>query len=119
MFMSNYLDEAKFDAFAKTLTLDGSYQRIRVPFLTMAGEDDELCPLVNTERMYGAMTAPRRLVVYADSRHSLGGVPSVSLGPVPSILAADWLIKTLNGAPMASERWFVDPAGRVTKTPYA
>jgi dienelactone hydrolase len=119
MFMSNYLDEAKFDAFAKSLTLDGSFQRVRVPFLTMAGEADELSPLPNAERMYSAMTAPRRLVVYADSRHSLGGVPSVSLGPVPSILAADWLVKTLNGAPMTSERWFVDGSGRVTKTPYA
>jgi dienelactone hydrolase len=119
MFMSNYLDEAKFDTFAKSLTLEGHYQRVRVPFLTMAGEADELSPLPNAERMYGAMTAPRRLVVYADSRHSLGGVPSVSLGPVPSILGADWLVKTLNGAPMTSERWFVDGSGRITKTPYA
>jgi dienelactone hydrolase len=119
MFMSGYTDEAKFDAFAKTLTLEGSYDRIRVPFLTMMGEDDELSPPVNAERMYGKMTAPRRLVVYADSRHSLGGVPSVAVGPVPGILGADWMVKTLNGGTTVSERWFVDPAGRVTKTPYA
>jgi len=30
MFMSGYTDEAKFDAFSKTLTLEGSYDRIRV-----------------------------------------------------------------------------------------
>ena len=119
MFMSNYVDEAPFDAFAKTLTLEGHYERIRAPFLTMCGEDDELCPLVNAETMYRKMTGPRRLVVYADSRHSLGGVPSVSLGPPPPTLGADWMIATLNGAPMASEHWFVDPAGRITKTPYA
>jgi dienelactone hydrolase len=119
MFMSGYTDEAKFDAFSKTLTLEGSYDRIRVPFMTMMGQDDELSPPVNAERMYGKMTAPRRLVVYADSRHALGGVPSVTAGPVPGILAADWMVKTLNGTPLVSERWFVDPAGRITKTPYA
>jgi fermentation-respiration switch protein FrsA (DUF1100 family) len=118
MFMSGYTDEAKFDAFAKTLTLDGSYQKIKVPFLTMAGEADELSPEVNAERMYAAMSGPRRLVVYADSRHSLGGVSSVALGPSPGILAADWTLDMVNGKPMTNERWFVDPAGRVTKTAY-
>jgi dienelactone hydrolase len=119
MFMSGYTDEAKFDAFAKTLTLDGSYQKIKVPFLTMAGEADELSPLVNAERMYQAMTAPRRLVVYADSRHSLGGVPSVALGPTPGILATDWMLDTFAAKPMVSERWFVDPSGRVTISTYS
>jgi dienelactone hydrolase len=118
MFMSGYTDEAKFDTFAKTLTLDGSYQKIAVPFLTMAGEADELSPEENAERMYRAMTGPRRLVVYADSRHSLGGVPSTALGPTPGILAADWMIDIFAGKPMTSERWFVDPAGRITKTGY-
>jgi dienelactone hydrolase len=118
MFMSGYTDEARFDEFAKTLTLDGSYQKIKVPFLTMAGEADELSPEVNAERMYHAMTAPRRLVVYADSRHSLGGVPSVALGPVPGILSADWMLDMFAGKPMVSERWFVDPGGRVTKSAY-
>jgi dienelactone hydrolase len=118
MFMSGYTDEAKFDAFAKTLTLDGAYQKIRVPFLTMAGEADELSPETNAERMYAAMTAPRRLVVYADSRHSLGGVGSVSLGPAPGVLSADWMLAMFAKRPMVSERWFVDPSGRVTTTPY-
>ena len=68
--------------------------------------------------MYHAMTAPRRLVVYADSRHSLGGVPSVALGPVPGILSADWMLDMFAGKPMVSERWFVDPGGRVTKSAY-
>lgn len=117
MFMSGYTDEAKFDAFANTLTLNGSYQKINVPFLTIAGEADELCPLEVTERMYRAMTGPRRLVVYADSRHSLGGVPSTA-ALTPGILQADWLMDTFAGKPTANERWFVDPTGRITKTAY-
>jgi hypothetical protein len=67
--------------------------------------------------MYATMTAPRRLVVYADSRHSLAG-PSVANGPSPGILAADWMLDVLNGRPFTSERWFVDVSGRVTKTAY-
>jgi hypothetical protein len=42
----------------------------------------------------------------------------VALGPVPGILAADWMLDTFAGKPMASERWFVDPSGRVTKSAY-
>ena len=118
MFMSGYTDEAKFDAFAKTLTLDGAYQKITVPYLTMAGEADELSPLKNAERMYAAMSGPRRLVVYADARHSLGAVPSTALGPSPGILAADWMVAMFAGRPMISERWFIDPAGRINKTAY-
>ena len=75
MWMSNYTDESKFDEFAKTLTWEGHAEKIRNPYLVLAGEADELSPLRYTERMVHTMTAPRQLVVYADSRHSVGGVP--------------------------------------------
>jgi hypothetical protein len=32
-------------------------------------------------------------------------------------LIADWLVARLNGKPMKNERWYVEPTGRVTKTP--
>jgi hypothetical protein len=67
--------------------------------------------------MIATMTGPRQLVVYADSRHSVGNVPSTNLGPFPPTLIADWLVARLNGKPMKNERWYVDPIGRVTKTP--
>ena len=116
MFMSNYTDEAKFDEFRKTLTWEGHAEKIKVPFLCIAGEADELSPMEHTERMFKAMTGPRQLVVYQDSRHSVGGVPSASLGPFPPGLVADWMLARLNGKPVASERWFVDATGRVNKT---
>jgi len=53
-----------------------------------------------------------------DSRHSLGGVPSVALGPNPGILASDWMLDMFAGKAMVSERWFVDPSGRVTTSQY-
>jgi dienelactone hydrolase len=116
MWMSNYTDEAKFDAFVKTLTWEGHAEKIRAPYLVVAGEADELSPLEFTERMVGTMKGPRQLVIYADSRHSVGNVPAANLGPSPTTLVADWLVARLAGKPFASERWFVEPTGRVAKT---
>jgi dipeptidyl aminopeptidase/acylaminoacyl peptidase len=116
MWMSNYTDEAKFDAFARTLTWEGHAERIRKPYLVAAGEFDELSPLEHTERMIRAMSGPRQLVVYADSRHSVGNVPAANLGPFPPTLIADWLNARLAGKPFANERWFVEASGRVVKT---
>jgi dienelactone hydrolase len=116
MWMSNFTDEAKFDAFVKTLTWEGHVEKIRSPYLVVAGEADELSPLEHAERMVRAMTGPRQLVIYADSRHSVGGVPAANLGPFPPTLVADWLVARLNGKPLASERWFVQATGQITKT---
>jgi dienelactone hydrolase len=116
MWMSNYTDEDKFDEFARTLTWEGHAEKIAKPYLVVAGEADELCPLEHTERMVQTMKGPRQLVVYADSRHSVGGVPSANLGPFPPTLVADWLVARLDGKPLTSERWFVQPTGQVVKT---
>jgi dienelactone hydrolase len=116
MWMSNYTDEAKFDEFVKTLTWEGHAEKIRSPYLVVAGEADELSPLEHTERMIHTMTGPRQLVVYADSRHSVGNVPAANLGPFPPTLVADWLVARLGGKPFKSERWFVEATGRVVRT---
>jgi dienelactone hydrolase len=116
MWMSNYTDEKKFDEFVKTLTWEGHVEKMRNPYLVVAGEADELSPLEHTERMIKTMTGPRQLVVYADSRHSVGNVPAANLGPFPPVLVADWLTARLAGKPFKSERWFVEPTGRIAKT---
>jgi dienelactone hydrolase len=116
MWMSNYTDEAKFNEFVKTLTWEGHVEKIRSPYLVVAGEADELSPLEHTERMIKTMTGPRQLVTYADSRHSVGNVPAANLGPFPPALVADWLVARLRGKPFNSERWFVEATGRIVKT---
>jgi len=116
MWMSNFTDEPKFDEFAKTLTWEGHSEKIRTPYLVVAGEADELSPLEHTERMVRTMSCPRQLVIYADSRHSVGNVPAANLGPFPPTLVADWLVARLNGKPVSSERWFVEATGRIVKT---
>jgi alpha-beta hydrolase superfamily lysophospholipase len=117
MWMSNFTDEAKFDEFRKTITWEGSAEKIKVPYLAMAGESDELCPLRHTEAMLKTMSGPRQFVVYQDCRHALGGVPSVTLGPQPTGFVANWMAARFAGKPLASERWYVDTGGKITKTP--
>jgi hypothetical protein len=66
--------------------------------------------------MIRAMVGPRQIVVYAESRHSVGNVPAANFGPFPPTLVADWLIARLSGKPFASERWFVEATGRIVAT---
>jgi dienelactone hydrolase len=119
MWMSNFTDEAKFNEFVKTLTWEGHVDKLKSPYLVLAGEADELSPLEHTERMIKTMSGPRQLVIYADSRHSVGNVPAANLGPFPSGLVADWMAARLDGKPFASERWFVQATGQVVKTALA
>ena len=116
MYMSGYTDEAAFDEFCQTLTWEGHAGNIRVPYLCVAGEADELSPLAHTERLLAMLQCPKQLVVYQDSRHSVGNVPSANLGPTPAVLIADWMNARLAGKPFASERWFVKASGRIVKT---
>ncbi len=117
MFMSGFTDEARFDEFRKTMTWEGHAERVRVPYLCMAGEHDELSPLEHTERLLKTLKGAKRWVVYQDSRHSVGGVPSANLGPNPAVHVADWMLTSLNGKTAPSEKWFVTASGQIVKTP--
>ena len=117
MYMSGISDENAFDDFRRSMTWEGHAELIGVPYLCVAGEFDELSPLEHTERLIKALKGPKRLVVYQDSRHSVGNVPAANLGPFPPILMADWMASTLNGKPFPSERWYVEASGRIVTAP--
>jgi dipeptidyl aminopeptidase/acylaminoacyl peptidase len=117
MYMSGITDEAIFDEFRLRMTWEGHADRIRAPYLCLAGEADELSPIEHTERLMRALAGPKRLVVYQDSRHSVGNVPAANLGPYPPVLMADWMATTLNGRTFPSERWYVEANGRIVKMP--
>jgi dienelactone hydrolase len=119
MFMSGFTDEGEFNKFAGTLTWEGYAQKIRAPFLCIAGEADELCPNQYTELMLREMSGPRQLMVYQDARHSIAGVPAAVNGPAYGPLMADWMLARLNGKPMTSERMYVEASGKIDRTPYA
>ncbi len=116
MYMAQISDEARFDEFRKRLSWHGHAEKIRMPYLCVGGQSDELCPIENVERMFEAMKGPRQLVIYQDSRHAIGGVPSATLGPYLPTLVADWMAARLAGEPFKNERWFVDATGRVSKS---
>jgi dienelactone hydrolase len=117
MYMSGIADEDAFDIFRRTITWEGCAQTIRMPYLCVAGEADELSPLVHSERLLEAVQGPKQMVVYQGSRHSVGNVPAANLGPFPPILVADWMTERLAGKPFASERWFVSAGGEIVRTP--
>jgi dienelactone hydrolase len=117
MYMSGITDEAEFDVFRKTITWEGHAEKIRAPYLCVAGEAEELSPLEHSERLVAALNGPKQMVVYQDSRHSVGNVPSANLGPFPPVLVADWMADRLAGKPFPSERWDVTASGQIEKTP--
>jgi hypothetical protein len=118
MYMSGITDEAEFDEFRKKITWEGHANKIKVPYLCVAGEAEELSPLEHSERLMAALKGPKQMVVYQESRHSVGNVPAANLGPFPPILLADWLADRLAGKAFVSERWYVTGSGEINKTPY-
>jgi dienelactone hydrolase len=118
MYMSGITDEGEFDEFRKKITWEGHAEKIKVPYLCVAGEAEELSPLEHSERLMAALGGPKQIVVYQESRHSVGNVPAANLGPFPPILVADWLADRLAGKPLVSERWHVAGSGEISKTAY-
>ena len=82
------------------------------------GEFDALSPLAHTERMMRVLRCPKQLIVYQGAGHSASGTPSTALGPFYPTTMADWMNARFAGEKFASERWFVDHAGRVERAPY-
>jgi len=68
--------------------------------------------------MIASLQGPKRLVIYQDSRHSVGNVPAAYLGPNPGNMVAEWMQSQLHGNPLTSERWFVTSTGSINKTSY-
>jgi dienelactone hydrolase len=118
MYMSGITGEDEFDAFRKTITWEGHADKIRVPFLCVAGEADELSPVEHSERLMAALQGPKQMVIYQESRHSVGNVAAANLGPFPPVLVADWLAERLAGKSFVSERWYVMGNGEINKTAY-
>ncbi len=118
MYMSGIVDEDEFDEFRKKITWEGHAEKIRVPYLCVAGEAEELSPLEHSEHLMAALKGPKQMVVYQESRHSVGNVPAANLGPFPPILVADWIADRLAGKPLISERWYVAGSGEISKTAY-
>lgn len=111
MYMSGYDDEAAFDGFAKTLTLDEVAGKISCPYLMVAGEDDELCPIVFVYQLMERIPAPKVLIVYEGERHSIRN-------PRARTLIVNWLTDRLEGKPCKPEKIYVETSGKEVHTPW-
>jgi dienelactone hydrolase len=102
MWMAGYEDEAAFDDFAKTLTLEGLGAKIDRPYLIVAGEDDDLSPIEHTYRLYEEIAGPKTLVVYRGEVHGVTDNLDVRA------LIADWMRDRFDGRPLESRSMLMD-----------
>lgn len=111
MYMSGYDDEAAFDEFAKTLTLEGVGAKITCPYMIVAGEDDEHCDMQFVDAFMGEIRGPKLLVVYEGEKHSIRN-------PRSRTLVINWLADRLAGKPFKSEKIRVETSGKEVHTPW-
>src|SRR5436309_12913551 len=101
MYMSGYDDEAAFDEFAKTLTLEGIASKIACPYMIVAGEDDEHCDMKFVCGLMQEMRGPKLLVVYEGEKHSIRN-------PRARVLLINWLAGRLAGTTLKCEESYVE-----------
>ena len=93
MAMSGYTDEARFDTeVAAKMRVAPVVDRIDVPVLMAYGEFDELSTVEATIDLYDKITAPKRLLIFEQEFHALGGVGAELIGST-----AAWLELALAG----------------------
>ncbi len=116
--MSGITDEAEFDKMRQGMTWEGHADKVKVPYLCVAGEFDELSPIEHSVRLVKAREG-------AEADGGLSGLPSLgrqragprNLGPFPPVLVADWLADRVAGKPFASEHWYVRRQRQIDKKP--
>ena len=93
MAMSGYSDEAAFDVeIAANMAVKPVIDRIEVPVFMAYGEFDELSTLEETVELYELITSAKRLSVFEQEFHALGGVGGELIAS-----AADFLDTALSG----------------------
>lgn len=118
MFMAGIDDEDEFDRFAASYDLRPIAGDVGVPYLAVAGEDDQLSPIVHTYDLMERIPSPKTLVVYEGGNHSLSEGMAVRLGENRHTLMADWLAARLADQPLQSERWYIDSSGTTHRRPW-
>ena len=115
MWMADIDDEDAFDRFAQTLDLRDLVEGMSVPWLVLAGEEDELSPIEYSYDLVARAGGPSSLLVYAGERHAFSGAPSTVHGPNWNTYAYDWLLDRVNGIPAEETFEWVAPDGSVTR----
>src|SRR5437868_9546134 len=108
MLMSGYEDEAAFDRFALGFDLRPLAPAITAPYMILAGAEDRLSPVACTYDLFERITAPKRLVVYEGAGNGIRDGAAARNGEEKGTVIADWLKGCLTGAPLRSEKVWID-----------
>jgi pimeloyl-ACP methyl ester carboxylesterase len=113
MRMSGYTDEAAFDAeIGSNMGVLPVVDKITVPVLMSYGEFDELSTIEETIDLFDHISSPKRLMVFEQEFHALGGVGAELIAS-----ASDWLIQALVGTGIeGTSQAFVGRDGRIDST---
>lgn len=112
-------DEAAFDLMAREIDLNPLMPGFTVPWLIVAGDEDELSPIEYTYELAQRCAAPVSLLVYQQGRHALSlPTTSVALGPNWVTYAADWLGDRVNGVDATDNFDYVLPSGSIENRPH-
>jgi cephalosporin-C deacetylase-like acetyl esterase len=112
MYMAGYDDEADFDKFSETINLNGIGEKMKVPYLVVAGEDDELSPIEYTYDLLNKIKAPKELLLYQGERHALHTNSATALGPSWLGYMLDWLSARIDGKTAETKYTLVDLMGQ-------
>lgn len=118
MYMTGIHEEAAFDTLTEKFDVQKISAQIKVPYLIIAGEDDELSDTGYTVEHLNKVAGPKSLLLYCGGLHEIGPVPSYLLGPFNFVVLADWFRDRADGKPMASEYMVVDSAGQMHAEPW-
>jgi len=118
LYMTGATDEATLDALAPQLDVRHLSGKVKIPYLVIAGEDDELSDIGHTFDHLNHVTGPKTLRLHAGDLHGLAHARSSQLGPPGSVSLADWLRDRADGKPLESEYLLVDSQGQIHQSPW-
>jgi pimeloyl-ACP methyl ester carboxylesterase len=120
MWMSGLADdEVAFDEMAKRIDLWPLIDDLRMPWLVVAGDADELSPIEHSYALAARCPAPAPMLVYEQGRHALSvQTPSVALGPNWLTYSADWLLDRVHGVPASDYVDYVLANGLIDRRPH-
>ena len=118
MWMSDIEDEDEFDRMAAQMDLRPLVPGMKMPWLNIVGEKDELSPVHHTLELAARAGGPSPILMYQGERHALSGASSIVLGPKYMSYAADWLLDRVNGKPAEEVLDLVLADGRIERRPH-
>ena len=118
MYMAGIGDEAEFDAFTLRMDVRPLSSKLNMPYLVLAGEEDQLSDITCTIDHLNTVPGPKTLMIYAGEEHGMGEARSAQLSVPFFTVIADWLVDRAAGKPLESTYNLVDSTGQVHSEPW-